>query len=106
MTFRPGRGSADTSLTGSYRPPLCGGTETCAQGACVRLPSQEVKPLPWLPRIPGMVSFDMLIDDLEREKQALVQDTARRGPASYAVIDMLITLDLKIFALRTLSEDR
>ncbi|WP_156629415.1 hypothetical protein [Methylobacterium sp. Leaf85] len=53
-----------------------------------------------------MVSFDMLIDDLEREKQALVQDMARRGPASYAVIDMLIALDLKIFALRTLSEDR
>jgi hypothetical protein len=53
-----------------------------------------------------MVSFDMLIDDLEREKQALVQDTARRGPASYAVIDMLIALDLEIFALRTLSEDR
>lgn len=53
-----------------------------------------------------MVSFDMLIDDLEREKQALAQDTACGGPASYAVIDMLIALDQKIFALRVLSEDR
>ncbi|WP_155935047.1 hypothetical protein [Methylobacterium sp. 10] len=53
-----------------------------------------------------MVSFDMLIDDLEREKQALAWDMAHRGPASYAVIDMLIALDQKIFALRTLSEDR
>ncbi|MCC0806207.1 hypothetical protein FPV16_08275 [Methylobacterium sp. W2] len=60
----------------------------------------------WLQRIPGMVSFDMLIDDLEREKQALAQDTACGGPASYAVIDMLIALDQKIFALRMLSEDR
>jgi hypothetical protein len=65
-----------------------------------------VKPLPWLPRIPGMVSFDMLIDDLKREKHALAQDMMHHGSASYAVIDRLIALDQKIFALITLSEDR
>lgn len=69
-------------------------------------PSQEVKLLPWLPRISGMICFDMLIDQLESEKQALARDMAHRGPAPYALIDMLIALDQKICALRILSEDR